>query len=142
MLNSLKRKGNQCKTAKKRYLRQWHELVLKSKLFTVSVWITECLLRQHIYLLSVSGTLQRSCAGLYHSGVNESGVYYISAANIPVTVSCDMTRDLRASGVDSSHNVKTGVTIVSHNLRAQTQIRGKGLEDLKKIITYRYEPFR
>ena len=83
--------------------------------------------------------MEKNCAGLYQSGVAESGVYYISPLHTPVTVFCDMDQDLKyIAGMSSAHSGKTGITIVSHNLWAQTQIRGRGIGDIKKVITYRY----
>ncbi|KAL5016977.1 hypothetical protein ScPMuIL_006566 [Solemya velum] len=76
---------------------------------------------------------RRTCDDYYQAGNTSSGVYQIdldgSGPLPPNYVQCVM-------GVSRAGH-KFGMTVVEHNLEPNTTIRGTGLVDLRKVISYR-----
>ena len=76
---------------------------------------------------------RQSCDSYYQAGYRQSGAYQIDLDGIgpikPVYVWCVM--DYKYQGE------LYGMTNIDHNLLPNTQIRGHGMYDMRKILSYR-----
>lgn len=92
--------------------------------------------RTWVYLvrtLYITARYHSSCDSYYQSGWRGSGVYVIdvdgSGPVEPTYVSCQM-----GIGTEGDYY---GQTVVEHNLRNQTRVRGTTLPDMRIRLTYR-----
>lgn len=76
---------------------------------------------------------RRSCDDYYQAGYKQSGAYQIDLDSTgplqPVYVWCEMEYQYQGE--------KYGMTKIDHNFIPDTRIRGKGLYDMRKLLSYR-----
>ena len=86
-----------------------------------------------IFITPVSAKYKHTCDEYYQAGINETQVMLIdldgSGPGDPVLVQCEMGHE---TGFEFF-----GKTVVEHNLKANTTVRGPMMRDLKKILKYR-----
>ncbi|XP_052058141.1 axotactin-like isoform X6 [Mytilus californianus] len=76
---------------------------------------------------------RRSCDDYYQAGYKQSGAYQIDLDSTgplqPVYVWCEMEYQYQGE--------KYGMTKIDHNFIPDTRVRGKGLYDMRKLLSYR-----